>query len=711
MSIVDDRSVLAEVLGSARVAHAAVAASLADMARFYESRSQYPESATDAKFDDRIVHTSAVAELAAALATTYQVVDELLRQWWALTPLVKDALCEGRFGLQEVRKIREHTLGAHAELVRELESEIVRCAIVLDPPALGREIDRLLNDADPDWDRRSRKRAAATEPKVRITALARGMGRVSATVTGAESVEMAQRIEAELKKVCPRDPRSLDFLRAQAVVVLCRKGSLSCDCGDPDCVLSAPDLLADDGAQPKSGEGSDSDPSATPGDIEKPSRDNPDDEDRADRDVADRGMADRDVTDRDAAGEHGPGERGAGEGSDGEDPGSEGPGNPVPGGGPGGGGPGGGGPDGGGPDSGGPDGGGWSGGGVGAEQQGSPAAAGPTTACTCAADARSAKPAYVIHISADLETILGVGNRAAHLHGYGPIDAATAREMAADASWQITFTASRKYLDLLTGGDNCLDDVSDWDPPDPPTNSGKSTAACECTCCDHDCDADDFDNRIAHFLDQAMRRDNNNADEFPDGVSGPTAQERRDDLDRLRELAEDHARKAGTECDLVLGRTRKIPAGFVPPNPPPSGERRRGAGKLIQYWRQIVESNPGKSHAVYADGHGGHRTPPPGALNYTPGAALAALVRAEHPMCMHPGCSVPSARCDLDHIVEFDHDDPAVGGWTIRTNLGPFCRLHHNLKTAKAWFTERLPEGVMHLTDPLGNHYFSAPEL
>ncbi len=28
-------------------------------------------------------------------------------------------------------------------------------------------------------------------------------------------------------------------------------------------------------------------------------------------------------------------------------------------------------------------------------------------------------------------------------------------------------------------------------------------------------------------------------------------------------------------------------------------------------------------------------------------------VRSHYPTCRHPGCAVPSSRCDLDHIVEF----------------------------------------------------------
>ncbi|MGV8875731.1 MAG: HNH endonuclease signature motif containing protein, partial [Rhodococcus sp. (in: high G+C Gram-positive bacteria)] len=138
---------------------------------------------------------------------------------------------------------------------------------------------------------------------------------------------------------------------------------------------------------------------------------------------------------------------------------------------------------------------------------------------------------------------------------------------------------------------------------------------------------------------------------------------------------------------------------------------RPGGGTLIERWRAIVGDDPLGIHALHSDGHGGTRLPPPGALTYAPSRALAAQVRAEHPYCLHPGCNVPSERCDLDHIVEFDRQNPERGGWTIPTNIGPRCRLHHNLKTRKLWRTELLPEGVLHIVDPLGNHYFTAPTL
>ena len=66
---------------------------------------------------------------------------------------------------------------------------------------------------------------------------------------------------------------------------------------------------------------------------------------------------------------------------------------------------------------------------------------------------------------------------------------------------------------------------------------------------------------------------------------------------------------------------------------------------------------------------------------YRPTAACDALVRAVHGRCIHPGCDMPAYRCDLDHVAEYNNDDPAVGGPTCPCNLNPKCRFHHGLKT------------------------------
>ncbi|GAA3387593.1 HNH endonuclease signature motif containing protein [Cryptosporangium minutisporangium] len=65
---------------------------------------------------------------------------------------------------------------------------------------------------------------------------------------------------------------------------------------------------------------------------------------------------------------------------------------------------------------------------------------------------------------------------------------------------------------------------------------------------------------------------------------------------------------------------------------------------------------------------------------YRPSTSLAALVRANYPTCMFPGCSQPSYRCDLDHNVR-----RIDGGTTGRANLVPLCRRHHRAKDEAGW--------------------------
>ncbi len=80
-----------------------------------------------------------------------------------------------------------------------------------------------------------------------------------------------------------------------------------------------------------------------------------------------------------------------------------------------------------------------------------------------------------------------------------------------------------------------------------------------------------------------------------------------------------------------------------------------------------------------------------GTRSYTPGPALARLVRAREPVCRMPGCTRPARQCDLDHAVAYPE------GPTTPRNLGPLCRRHHNLKTHRGWRLRITPD---HPDDP-----------
>ena len=77
--------------------------------------------------------------------------------------------------------------------------------------------------------------------------------------------------------------------------------------------------------------------------------------------------------------------------------------------------------------------------------------------------------------------------------------------------------------------------------------------------------------------------------------------------------------------------------------------------------------------------------------------------------CVFPWCARPARGCDVDHVVEFDHDAEAEGrpqpGPTETENLGALCRFHHRLKTHTAWRYDMVAPGVFEWTSPHGHRY------
>ena len=55
---------------------------------------------------------------------------------------------------------------------------------------------------------------------------------------------------------------------------------------------------------------------------------------------------------------------------------------------------------------------------------------------------------------------------------------------------------------------------------------------------------------------------------------------------------------------------------------------------------------------------------------------------------------MPSQRCELDHVIEFDHTNPLRGGWTIPENLRPLCKADHQLKTFRRWTPTLVDGGI-----------------
>ncbi|ANY22584.1 HNH endonuclease signature motif containing protein [Gordonia terrae] len=70
---------------------------------------------------------------------------------------------------------------------------------------------------------------------------------------------------------------------------------------------------------------------------------------------------------------------------------------------------------------------------------------------------------------------------------------------------------------------------------------------------------------------------------------------------------------------------------------------------------------------------------------YRPTTSCADFVRVRDGYCTEPGCTRSAFACDLDHVSEYDHTDPARGGATSSENLNAKCRPSHLLKTHGDW--------------------------
>ncbi|MFC4602416.1 HNH endonuclease [Rhodococcus kronopolitis] len=305
-----------------------------------------------------------------------------------------------------------------------------------------------------------------------------------------------------------------------------------------------------------------------------------------------------------------------------------------------------------------------------------------------------------VQVHVDLETLLGLVDDPAFLSGHGPIDPEMARRMAEDATWQAIISDARdikagkgrgsngsgggmRSTTLIVGGDGGCEagepgrtaEPVDVDMTAQPSDTADADADIDPTCvpCGPGAtDAKGSGSASDSSCEETTFGDNTATDEYAPGAPTRT-------------------------------RGRRRPAGATPPGPdepPPTWHEppprtdltpERTVGDILD----SIAANPDLLAGEFSDGHGGYEHPPDGALTYRPSAAVRRAVFAKYSTCTFPGCTVPTRRCQFDHIVEFDHPHPARGGWTVETNGEPACTLHHQAKTDRHFRVIRLPGDVI----------------
>ncbi len=126
--------------------------------------------------------------------------------------------------------------------------------------------------------------------------------------------------------------------------------------------------------------------------------------------------------------------------------------------------------------------------------------------------------------------------------------------------------------------------------------------------------------------------------------------------------------------------------------PIPIDRARRLCGSASSWMRVLTHPETGVVLSVGRDA-------------YRPPSDLRRLVRWRSQRCLAPGCTMPAARCEIDHQVPF-----AEGGRTELSNLAPLCTGHHVVKHHGGWRVVQLPGGVLEWTSPTGRSYLVEPE-
>lgn len=119
---------------------------------------------------------------------------------------------------------------------------------------------------------------------------------------------------------------------------------------------------------------------------------------------------------------------------------------------------------------------------------------------------------------------------------------------------------------------------------------------------------------------------------------------------------------------ISLAGLAELPGTFSDGSPIPPDMARAIAGQCST-WTRIL-TDPATGTPIDAK-----------AMSYYIPAQVRQTLVAQWRWCSVPGCRRRAETSEVDHIIPFDHGDPASGGLTVFGNLHPLCKLHHQAKT------------------------------
>ena len=124
---------------------------------------------------------------------------------------------------------------------------------------------------------------------------------------------------------------------------------------------------------------------------------------------------------------------------------------------------------------------------------------------------------------------------------------------------------------------------------------------------------------------------------------------------------------------------------------------------------ELLSGGDAKVRFELIDPQPGAQDKPDAVLKYVITPALAERIRLRDGTCRHPGCTVDSHDCEVDHVIAFDHQRPELGGPTAEWNLVCLCRKHHREKTFGHCAYRPGPLGELTIITETGHEHRTTP--